>query len=115
MSDPRFRPRDYLVHPKTFGITDAPKPLEASSIEERARAGAAVYQSRLARQVRVLMAEHDVTQVEFSAAIEMKAARLSRLLNGTAILRVEDIYRFQCFFNDRSVGAFAEPEAYDFS
>lgn len=110
--DPRYRPRDYLKHPRTFGLTQTPQLLPTSGIEERAKSRASYGQAVRAHQIRLLMAEFQITALTLAESVELKPAKVSRILNGEIRLSVEDSARFAIHFDE--LRAAAEPDE-DFS
>ena len=101
MPDPRYRPRDYLLHPKLFGLAETPALRAVAGIDELARARASFAQAKRAYQLRQLIAEFGLTQRELGAAINLKPAKVSRLLNGDVTMSVEDSSRFLNYFDGR--------------
>lgn len=101
MSDPLYRPRDYLMYPRLFGMADDPEMARTVSMIERARSKASWVQAGHAYRTRVLIAKHGVTRKLVAAEVEMSYQRLSRLLNGEIVMRLEDAARLQLYFQDR--------------
>lgn len=98
MPDPSYRPRDYLVFPRKFGLVDEPELREQTSFEDQARSRAAAWQCRHASTVRRLLIERDVTRKRLAEVTGIRYQRLTRLLTGEVVMRVEDLMRLRLFF-----------------
>jgi hypothetical protein len=116
-SNPRFQPRDWVDTRKDFGSNeniewltsprkkpklpapDASRPPNELALEEQTRRrqeldqlGAARRQHELARAIRQAMKVRGFyTITAYAAAYELNYKRLNTILNGTAIMRLEDV------------------------
>ena len=95
MPDPKYEPRDLLVTPRVFG--DAIKPELRENVEmpnAKARGRATLLQHNWARATKDELKRRKVrgySQKMFATDTGIAYQRLSRLLNGSVILRLEDI------------------------
>lgn len=88
MSDPKHRPRDLAVHPRTFGrggpidwLADAPWALVVS----------ARLQHDLAGKTATFIRETDLTAASFGKRMGWSTDRVGRLLRGEQSMRLEDV------------------------
>lgn len=99
MPNPTYRPKSYLRYPGEFGRNPAPE-LRASlgTVEEAGISHAALLQSKEALEVRRRLVEHGVSRDDFAQGVGMHYDRVSRLLTGEIVMKLEDIGRFNHFF-----------------
>lgn len=90
MSDPRFRPKDYAVDPHEFGRTEEPE-WRTVPEDEAHRLRAAVIQHWFALSVRDAMKRESGTLKALARRAGVSYDRMSRVLRGDAIMRLEDI------------------------
>lgn len=93
MTDPRFRPRSYCVPPQNFGTLlpvkwDAPDELRSDALDQF---GAAQWQHARAREIREALKADGLTVTEYAKSQGIDYTRLSRILRGDIIMRVEDM------------------------
>lgn len=93
MTDPRFRPRSYCVPPQNFGkpvpVTwDAPDEQRSDALDQF---GAAQWQHAKAREIREALKADGLTVTEYAKSKGIDYTRLSRILRGDIIMRVEDM------------------------
>lgn len=69
-----------------------------TTFEHQARAQAAAWQCRHAWSVRRLLIEQDITRKHLAEAAGIRYQRLTRLLTGEVVMRVEDMMRLRLFF-----------------
>lgn len=93
VTSPRFHPRDFCVNPKRFGKFAEPgwKPAHGYSRDTRDQFGAAVIQNKVAVAMRAAIKEKYRTSELYAEAIQMESTRLSRLLSGRIVMRLEDV------------------------
>ncbi|MFJ3490613.1 helix-turn-helix domain-containing protein [Leifsonia aquatica] len=96
VSDPKFRPREYMVDPAGFGRVESSKFLEPSgSIEDAVRIRASKWQHTFAYLTRDLMRAKRLNQKDLAARSHMSYDRVSRVLRGDVLLRLEDMAAFE--------------------
>ena len=100
MPDPRYRPRDYLAFPSDFGRYERVPMDRRTDFEERVRSRASLVQSKHSYTARRYASRHNLSQKQLAAALGMNYQRLSRLLNGEIVMRIDDVARFKVFFDD---------------
>ena len=93
MSSPRYRPNSYLVDPRAFGRAGvewrqlAPEASEG----EKDQLGASMKQHAVAKAVRSAARRKHGSVHEYAQLNEINYQRLSGVLRGDLILRLEDI------------------------
>jgi hypothetical protein len=94
MPKPRFEPRSFSAEPKSFGRAARMlwNPIEEDASEaHRDRAAAARNQHRFAIAIRKAAIERNRTVEDYADVIGQKFGRFNSILNGSAIMRLEDV------------------------
>jgi hypothetical protein len=94
MPKPRFEPRRYSDEPKSFGRAARMlwKPLEEDASEtDRVRDAMSRHQHRFAIAIRRAAIERHGTIEDYADVTGQKFGRFNSILNGSAIMRLEDI------------------------
>lgn len=91
MTNPRFRPREYLRDPILFGRSEAAVWVEPTSNEEGARLRAAQLQHQYARRIKIRLRATGLTIGDFAQAVGGSADRTAKVLRGEVIMRIEDL------------------------
>ena len=105
MSNPRYTPREFAVHPRDFGRrrpTDWREPDETWGLRELAQLEAARRQHEIAYGVveRFLPTTEIRTMTALAAALAVPYVRLQRLLNGRIVMQLEDVSRLRAVIGD---------------
>jgi hypothetical protein len=87
---PRYIPRSFLANPKDFGALLTPK-LVPETAENRSRLAGAQTQNALAWRVRLSLFMHGMTITQLARATGLNYQRLTRVIRGTILMRMEDI------------------------
>lgn len=99
MPNPTYRPKSYLRYPAEFGRHPDPELKDThSDVGGAGISRAALLQSKEALEVRRRLVEHGVSRDEFARGVGMQYDRVSRLLTGEIVMKLEDIGRFNHFF-----------------
>jgi hypothetical protein len=94
MSDPRYRPRDWAVEPALFGVgMDIKWGDDVNVQSDFAQRGASALQHDVAVSVRNRLRDRPrrMSLKRLAAETEISYDRLSRLLRGEVVMRLEDI------------------------
>lgn len=91
MSNPRFRPRNYVQGSGAFGGYGEVDWIVPHSADEADRLAAAQMQDRLARQIRWRAAAQYGSVRAYADSHGLSYDRLSKLLRGETLMRLEDI------------------------
>ncbi len=91
MSNPRFRPRNYVQGPNAFGGYSEVDWVVARSDDEADRLMAAQMQDRAARQIRWIAVRKYGSVRAYADAHGLSYDRLSKLLRGETLMRLEDL------------------------
>lgn len=104
MSNPRYTPRSFAVHPRDFGRNPRIEwlPKETWTVRESAQLDASQLQHRVAYGVmNVYLPPSRAKRVtKLAEALEMPYARLQRLLTGHSVMQLEDLGRLRCLVGD---------------
>lgn len=104
MSNPRYIPRNFALHPRDFGH----KPLiewrreESWTLSERGRADTAQLQHGVAYgMLHLYMLKSRMTGLmSLADALEMHYARLQKMLTGNSVMQLEDLGRVRSLVGD---------------
>jgi hypothetical protein len=88
MSDPKHRPRDLAVYPRTFGSGGVAEWRSDSPI---ALVSAARLQHNLSNRLALHMKKNNLTAASLGAKLGWSADRLGRLLRGEQAMRLDDV------------------------
>lgn len=91
MSDPRFRPRNYVQGSGAFGGYGEVDWIVPRSDDEADRLLAAQMQDRVARQIRWIEVGRYGSVKAYADSHGLSYDRLSKLLRGETLMRLEDI------------------------
>ena len=105
MSDPRYRPRDFCVHPERFGQVGAVQ-WKSPEQGEKIQLQAAVLQHEWSKLIRRRLGEERVTLKVFASRARMSYDRAAKVLRGEAIMRLEDLAAAQLI-----LGGIIRPDA----
>lgn len=104
MPDPRYEPRDFVVDPRAFG--DVQKPVLRDDVpmpNSQAKRRASQIQHNWAFATKEELKRRKVrgySQRVFAKDTGIPYQRLSRLLNGTVILKIEDVAACELVFGE---------------
>jgi len=106
VSNPRYRPRDFAVHPRDFGRKaqiDWREPDSAWSTRERSQLAAAELQHRICFGVLETWMPRSQTRkiTTLAAAIDMSYNRLQQILSGHIVMQFEDFGRLYAHIGPR--------------
>jgi hypothetical protein len=91
MSAPRFRPRRYTPDAKLFGKAPSIRWNDVASEQQATQVVASQVQHDYAVAIRTAADERHGNLKEYAKAIDADYQRLTRVLRGDAIMRLEDI------------------------
>jgi transcriptional regulator with XRE-family HTH domain len=100
---PRYVPRDLLVDPSEFGRNPTPDFVQWTRENASHRAGAQA-QHVLSLRIHEALRQRDMTVAQLASATNLNYQRLTRVLRGTIVMRMEDL----------GVIARVIPEAFDY-
>ena len=102
MSNPRFTPRRYTSEPENFGRTDwidwvddNDQPGKSRSSYEKDRIAAAKLQHRFSVAIRKKASDKFGSLKAYARECEVPYDRLSKVMRGEAIMRLEDVAQAQ--------------------
>ena len=90
MSDPRYRPRDFCVHPERFGEVGQVE-WKAAEASDRIRLGAARLQHEWSKVIRRRLGEERVSLKVFATRAGTSYDRAAKVFRGETIMRFEDL------------------------
>lgn len=91
MTNARYRPREFLKYPKSFGVHVDTEFVEPSSLNETAVVAASKLQHGYAIQIRKRAIERGIGLADYAVRAGMSYDRLTKLLRGEIVMRLEDI------------------------
>ena len=107
MSNPRFTPRRYTSEPENFGrrnlidwVDDNDQPGKARSTHEKDRIAAAKLQHQFSVAIRRRASDKFGSLRAYAGECEVPYDRLSKVMRGEAIMRLEDIAQAERVLGD---------------
>ncbi|MFF1632630.1 hypothetical protein [Leifsonia sp. NPDC058248] len=96
MSDPRYRPCDWVLVPRDFGEQEDPRwEKRPEKAGDRARYDASVLQHMVALRVRYRTERASMNWKAVAFASGISYDRLVRVLHGQVVMRLEDVARLE--------------------
>lgn len=91
MSNPRFRPRDFISDKIGFGLKSRPFWIKVYDPQQQRQLDAARMQHEWARLIWQALDRRDIELAEYARAAGDTSDRLERVLRGQVIMRLEDV------------------------
>lgn len=87
---PRYEPRALLIDPREFGRSLTPNLVERTA-ENASHIAGAQAQHVLSLRIRLALRGHGMTVTQLAASTGLNYQRLTRILRGTIVMRMEDL------------------------